>query len=95
MIRVAVHTAAVHTAAIHAAGGPAINSTGILAWFVKYVIPLLFLVIGGGIVARANKGETGHNATVIANSILGIGVIAFGAVAFVFGGSLVNLFFGK
>jgi hypothetical protein len=77
-----------------AASGPDLNSSGIVEWGVKNIIPIVLLVIGVGIIASARKGRISDNANVLTNVILGMGVIAGAAVLYGFAGQLTDLVFG-
>jgi hypothetical protein len=77
-----------------ASSGPAINTTGVVEWGVKNIIPLVLLVIGIGIIASARKGRISDNANTVTNIVLGAGVIAGAALLYGFAGQLTNLVFG-
>lgn len=74
--------------------GPNINSSGVVEWGVKNIIPIVLLVIGIGIIASAKKGKISDNANTMTNVILGMGVIAGAAVLYGFAGQLTDLVFG-
>lgn len=80
---------------VAASGGPSVNTTGVVAWLVKYIVPLLLAFIGISILARSNQGQTSKNAITLGNALLGIMVIGGGVLLFAFGSDLVNLAFGK
>jgi hypothetical protein len=86
-------TAAV-SAALVAGSGPNINSSGVVEWGVKNIIPIVLLVIGIGIIASARKGRISDNANTLTNVVLGMGVIAGAAVLYGFAGQLTDLVFG-
>ena len=86
-------TAAV-SAAFVAGSGPDINSSGVVEWGVKNIIPIVLLIIGIGIIASARKGRISDNANTLTNVVLGMGVIAGAAVLYGFAGQLTDLVFG-
>lgn len=75
-------------------GNPTLNTTGIVEWGVKNIIPILLLFVGIVIIARARKGQLSDNANILVNVLLGMGVIAGAAVLYGFAGSLTHLIFG-
>jgi hypothetical protein len=77
-----------------ASSGPQLNSSGVVEWGVRNVIPLVLLVIGIGIIASARKGRISDNANTLTNVVLGMGVIAGAAVLYGFAGQLTDLVFG-
>ena len=77
-----------------AAAGPTINSTGVVTWGVKNIIPLVLLVIGIGIIASARRGRISDNANTVTNIVLGSGVIAGAALIYGFAENLTKLVFG-
>jgi hypothetical protein len=79
---------------VAADGGPALNTSGVVEWGVKNIIPILLLVIGISIIASARKGRLSDNANTLTNVMLGCGVIAGAAVLYGFAGSLTRLIFG-
>ena len=82
------------TAAFLAGDGPNINSSGVVEWGVKNIIPLILLVVGIGIIASARKGRISDNANTVTNVVLGMGVIAGAALLYGFAGQLTDLVFG-
>jgi hypothetical protein len=82
------------TSALVAAAGPSLNTTGVIEWGVRNIIPLLLLVIGITIIAGARKGRLSDNASTMTNVMLGMGVIAGAAVLYGFAGQLTSLVFG-
>ena len=86
-------TSAVSSAFL-AGDGPNINSSGVVEWGVKNIIPIVLLVIGIGIIASARKGRISDNANTLTNVILGMGVIAGAALLYGFAGQLTDLVFG-
>lgn len=82
------------TAAFLADSGPNINSSGVVEWGVKNIIPIVLLVIGIGIIASARKGRISDNANTVTNVVLGMGVIAGAALLYGFAGQLTDLVFG-
>jgi hypothetical protein len=95
-----VFTAAMHAvlaaapAPFAADPGPKLNSTGVVEWAIKNIIPLVMLIIGIGIIASARKGRISDNANTLTNVMLGMGVIAGASVLYVFAGQLTNLVLG-
>jgi uncharacterized membrane protein (Fun14 family) len=87
-------THAVTSAYLAAGDGPNVNSSGVVEWGVKNVIPIVLLVIGIGIIASARKGRISDNANTLTNVVLGMGVIAGAAVLYGFAGQLTDLVFG-
>ena len=75
------------------AANPSINSTGIVAWCVKNIIPILLLFVGIGIIASARKGQMSQNAMTLTNVVLGIVVIAGAGLLYGFGDSLAHFVF--
>ena len=79
---------------VRAAGGPTVNTTGVVEWGVKNVIPLLLLIIGISIIASARKGRMSENANTLTNVVIGSAVIGSAALLFAFATSLSGLLFG-
>jgi hypothetical protein len=79
---------------VRTASGPTVNTTGVVEWGVKNVIPLLLLVIGISIIASARKGRMSENANTLTNVVIGSAVIGGAALVFAFATSLTNLFLG-
>ena len=79
--------------AVHRAG-PQLNSSGVVEWGVRNIIPLVLLVIGIGIIASARRGRISDNANTLTNVLLGMGVIAGAAVLYGFASQLTDLVFG-
>lgn len=75
--------------------GPSLNSNGVVEWGVKNIIPLLLMFAGIGIVATARNGRISENANHVSNIVLGMGVIAGGAVLYGFADQLTDLVFGQ
>jgi predicted MFS family arabinose efflux permease len=82
------------SAVVASNSGPSLNSTNVVEWGVKNVIPLVLLIIGIGIIASARKGRISDNANTLTNVVLGMGVIAGAAVLYSFAEQLTNLVFG-
>lgn len=70
-----------------------LNTDGLVKWVVKYIVPIVVAAIGVGILTRSSKGETGKNVITVGNMLVGIMVIAGGALLFAFGSNLVNVLF--
>jgi len=83
-----------HLAGHVLAAEPTINTTGVVAWIVKYIIPLLVAFAAVVIMSRAHQGRTRENAVVAVNLFLGIMLIAAGGTLFAFGQQLVDLILG-
>jgi hypothetical protein len=79
---------------VRAAGGPTVNTNGVVEWGVKNIIPLLLLIIGISIIASARKGRMSENANTLTNVVIGSAVIGSAALLFAFATSLSNLLFG-
>jgi hypothetical protein len=76
------------------AADPAFNSTGIVTWIVKNLVPLLFAGIGILILAGAKKGRFSDNARIMSNLAIGCFVIAGAAVIYKFAGAFAGMTFG-
>ena len=72
---------------------PRINSSGIVEWGVKNIIPVVLLFIGIGIIAGARKGQMSQNAMTITNVLLGCVVIAGAALFYGFADNLAGFVF--
>lgn len=84
-----------HQLASHVlAAEPTINTTGVVSWIVKYVVPLLFAFAAVVIMSRAHQGRTRENAVVAVNLFLGVLLLASGGALFIFGQELVDLILG-
>ncbi len=77
-----------------AGSGPTINTTGVVAWVVKYIIPFLFLFIGVYIIANSRRGRFSDNMSTITNAIIGLIVIAGAALLFTFATQFATFVFG-
>lgn len=77
------------------AADPTINTTGVVAWLVKYIVPLLFAFAAVVIMSRAHQGRTRENAVVAVNLFLGVILLASGGALFLFGRDLVGLILGS
>jgi hypothetical protein len=77
------------------AADPTINTTGVVAWIVKFIVPLLFAFAAVVIMSRAHQGRTRENAVVAVNLFLGVVLLASGGALFLFGKDLVGLFLGS
>jgi len=75
------------------AADPSINSTGVVAWVVRNLIPLVLLVVGIGIIASARKGKLSDNANTVTNVLIGMFVIAGAGLIFGFADQLTKLVF--
>ena len=83
-----------HQFAAHVLAAPSINTTGVVSWIVKYIVPLLFAFAAVVIMSRAHQGRTRENAVVAVNLFLGIMLLAAGGLLYAFGKSLVELILG-
>ncbi|WP_036227614.1 hypothetical protein [Marmoricola sp. URHB0036] len=72
---------------------PKFNSTGIVEWGVKNIIPILLLFVGIGIIAGARKGQMSQNAMTITNVMLGCALIAGAALFYGFAGNIASFIF--
>ncbi len=70
-----------------------INSSGIVEWGVRNIVPVILLFIGIAIIASARKGKMSENASTITNVMLGLCVIASAAVLYGFAGQISQLIF--
>lgn len=73
--------------------GPTFNSTGIVEWAVRNIIPILLLVVGISIIAGARKGKMSQNAGTISNVVIGCALIAGAALVYSFASGITNLAF--
>ena len=93
-VSIAVSIATSLEGAVRAAAGPTVNTTGVVEWGVKNILPLILLIIGISIIASARKGRMSENANTLTNVVIGSAVIGSAALLFAFATSLSNLFFG-
>jgi hypothetical protein len=75
------------------AADPRINSTGVVTWVVRNLIPLVLLIVGIGIIASARKGKLSDNANTVTNVLIGMCVIAGAGLIYGFAGQLTSLIF--
>lgn len=61
-----------------------INTTGLVTWMVKTIVPLICLFIGIGIMASSKKGRVSEGLTTVGVLLLGLVVIAGGGLFFAF-----------
>lgn len=79
---------------VAAAGGePTFNSSGLVEWVVRAIIPLLLLAVGLGIIASARKGKLSDNANTVTNVLIGLSVIAGAGLLFGFAQQITDLMF--
>ena len=90
-VSIAVSIATSLEGAVRAAAGPTVNTTGVVEWGVKNILPLILLIIGISIIASARKGRMSENANTLTNVIIGAAVIGSAALVFAFATSLSNL----
>lgn len=72
---------------------PTFNSSGIVEWVVRAIIPLLLLAVGLGIIASARKGRLSDNANTVTNVLIGLSVIAGAGLLFGFAQQITDLMF--
>jgi hypothetical protein len=73
--------------------GPTLNSTGVVEWVVRAIIPLVLLAIGIGIIASARRGKLSDNANTLTNVFIGLSVIAGAGLMFGFAQQITDLMF--
>ena len=73
--------------------GPTLNSTGLVEWVVRAIIPLVLLAIGIGIIASARRGKLSDNANTLTNVFIGLSVIAGAGLLFGFAQQITDLMF--
>lgn len=73
--------------------GPTLNSTGLVEWVVRAIIPLVLLAIGIGIIASARRGKLSDNANTLTNVFIGLSVIAGAGLMFGFAQQITDLMF--
>jgi hypothetical protein len=85
------------TTEILAAAGsdPTFNSSGLVEWVVRAIIPLLLLAVGLGIIASARKGKLSDNANTVTNVLIGLSVIAGAGLLFGFAQQITDLMFSN
>lgn len=71
-----------------------INTTGITAWALKTIIPILLLVVGIGIIAGAKKGRYSETLSTVALVIIGLLVIVGAGLLVAFAETLAEITFG-
>lgn len=82
------------TEILSAAGNePTFNSSGLVEWVVRAIIPLLLLAVGLGIIASARKGKLSDNANTVTNVLIGLSVIAGAGLLFGFAQQITDLMF--
>lgn len=76
--------------------GPAINTEGIVAWIVRYIVPLLLGLAGVGVMLKTlgGHGQTRQHMSVATGMLIGLSFIAVGTAFFVFAQGLVHLALG-
>lgn len=72
---------------------PTFNSSGLVEWVVRAIIPLLLLAVGLGIIASARKGKLSDNANTVTNVLIGLSVIAGAGLLFGFAQQITDLMF--
>jgi hypothetical protein len=74
---------------------PTFNSSGLVEWVVRAIIPLLLLAVGLGIIASARKGKLSDNANTVTNVLIGLSVIAGAGLLFGFAQQITDLMFSE
>ena len=72
---------------------PKFNSSGVVEWGVKNIIPIILLFVGIGIIASARKGQMSQNAMTVTNIMLGCVVIAGAALFYGFADNIATFVF--
>jgi hypothetical protein len=72
---------------------PKFNSSGVVEWGVKNIIPIILLFVGIGIIASARKGQMSQNAMTVTNIMLGCIVIAGAALFYGFADNIATFVF--
>lgn len=72
---------------------PTFNSSGVVEWVVRAIIPLVLLAVGLGIIASARKGKLSDNANTLTNVLIGLSVIAGAGLLFGFAQQITDLMF--
>lgn len=75
--------------------GPTLNSSGLVEWVVRAVIPLVLLGVGLGIIASARRGKLSDNANTLTNVFIGLSVIAGAGLLFGFAQQITDLMFSE
>ena len=74
---------------------PTLNSSGLVEWVVRAVIPLVLLGVGLGIIASARRGKLSDNANTLTNVFIGLAVIAGAGLLFGFAQQITDLMFSQ
>ena len=74
---------------------PKFNSSGVVEWGVRNIIPIVLLFIGIGIIASARKGQMSQNAMTITNVMLGLVVIAGAGLFYGFADNIASFVFAE
>lgn len=72
---------------------PTLNSSGLVEWVVRAIIPLVLLAVGLGIIASARRGKLSDNANTLTNVFIGLSVIAGAGLMFGFAQQITDLMF--
>lgn len=72
---------------------PTLNSSGLVEWVVRAIIPLVLLAVGLGIIAAARRGKLSDNANTLTNVFIGLSVIAGAGLMFGFAQQITDLMF--
>ncbi len=75
--------------------GPTFNSSGVVEWVVRAIIPLILLGVGLGIIASARRGKLSDNANTLTNVFIGLSVIAGAGLLFGFAQQITDLMFSE
>ena len=75
--------------------GPTLNSSGVVEWVVRAIIPLILLAVGLGIIASSRRGKLSDNANTLTNVFIGLTVIAGAGLMFGFAQEITDLMFSS
>jgi len=76
-----------------AVAGPQVNTSGIVEWVVRLIIPLILLFIGMKIISNSQRGRFSENMGTLSNTIIGLMVIGGAALLFTFANAFVHFAF--
>ena len=90
------HAAAVsgHAASLLAKDDTTLNTSGIVAFIVGKIVPILLALVGVIILSRSGKGRWSEALTTGGIAVLGLIFIAGAGILFAFGESVAKLAFG-
>jgi hypothetical protein len=69
-----------------------IDTNGVLTWMLTKIVPIVFGVLGVGIILSARKGRLSDSMNTVAISLVGVAMIVGSGLLIAFGRGLVNLF---